>query len=153
MAISTPPEGPESTPDTRLLDRQISKELDKRGLVAKGGGGHMGGMTADDQRLTKLENDVSAIKGSLDWAKIAFTMLLAVALAGFGILITVSFNLSSKIDSISTTISEEFRSQRLEQSAQISAVANAMAAAKQQTPQVLLLPTPTSSSAPPPQPK
>jgi hypothetical protein len=103
--ISTPSDGPNSEPNFAILDKRISKALDDLGVVSGGGGGHMGGVPADDGRLSKLENEVHAIKGSLDWAKIAFSMLLAVTLGGFAILIAltlnITFNLSSKIDSIS----------------------------------------------------
>jgi len=140
---------PDSSPDFGILDRRISKALDERGFVSGGGGGHIGGMGGDDGRLSRLENEVHSVKGALDWAKIAFSILIVVVVGGFGIMATVGFNLSSKMDSVLTRISDEFRSQRVDQAAQISAVANAIAATKQQVPQVILVPTPTPGVTPP----
>jgi hypothetical protein len=106
-------------------------------------------MGGDDGRLSRLENEVHSVKGALDWAKIAFSILIVVVVGGFGIMATVGFNLSSKMDSVLTRISDEFRSQRVDQAAQISAVANAIAATKQQVPQVILVPAPTPGVTPP----
>ena len=91
-------------------------------------------------------------KWSLDWAKTAFGMLIAVVLGGFGIIITLSMNLSTKVGALSDHVVEEFRAQRLEQAAQVSAISNAITATKQQAPQVILVPAPTPAvPAPSPQ--
>lgn len=111
----------------------------------------MGGMTSSDGRLEKLENEVSSIKGSLDWAKIAFGILIAVTLGGFSLSVSMLIlsmgmqkDLSSKFDSLRSTVTDEFRSQRSDQAAQVSAIANVITATKQQAPQVILVPAPTS---------
>lgn len=153
-----PPDEPAVQPNYNILDARIDKALDARGLAHGGGGGNIGGM-AHDERVSKLEVEVGTIKGSLDWAKIAVSIVGAVVLGGFAILITMTLNLSgkvdaqsaamsAKIDAISTTITDEFRAQRADQAAQTSAVANAIAAAKQQPPIVLLQPAPTDPVAP-----
>jgi hypothetical protein len=120
----------------------INAALDGRQVAHSGGGGHMGDMTTDDGRLGRLENEVHAIKGSLDWAKVAFAILATVTLGGMGILISLDMNLSAKVGGISDKIAEEFRAQRLEQAAQVSAISNAITATKQQPPQVILVPAP-----------
>ncbi|BDV34252.1 hypothetical protein [Methylocystis iwaonis] len=108
----------------------------------------MNGMEHYDNRLRALENDVHAIKGAVDWAKVAFAILATVTLGGMGILISLNLFLSSKVGGISDKISEEFRAQRLEQAAQISSVANAITATKQQAPQVILVPAPKNATPP-----
>ncbi len=139
---STPGAGIDVSPNTALLDQRIDSALDKRGIAAAGGGGHMGGMSIDDQRLAKLEHDVSTIKGSLDWAKVAFALLCAVTTGGITLMVSLTMTLSGKVDGISNKISDEFRSQRLEQASEVSAISNAIVATKQQPPQVLLVPAP-----------
>ncbi|HEY8160695.1 MAG TPA: hypothetical protein VIF34_00295 [Methylocystis sp.] len=144
MANSVPDQEENSSPATVLLNRQIDARLDARGIVGNGGGGHMDNMDQNDGRLRALENDVHAIKGSLDWAKIVITLLSAITLGGFTAIATLTWNswsnLVSKVDAVSSKISEEFRAQRLEQAAQISAISNAITATKQQAPQVILVP-------------
>lgn len=149
---TVPPPGPNMAPDTRLLDRQIGAALDARGVGKGGGGGHIGDMTNNDGRLNKLENEVHAIKGALDWAKITFTILVAVVLAGFGISITLNLNMSSKVSGLFDKLTEEFRAQRLQQTNEVSAISNAITATKQQPAQIIIWPTsapsPTISPAP-----
>lgn len=145
---STPDQGPSVSPETVFLDGRIKKMLDERGVGKGGGGGHIGGMSDNDDRLSALEKDVSAIKGSLDWAKIALTILCTVTLFGVCLAITIERDglkeLSAKVDKIQTTITDEFRAQRSEQAAQISAIAGAVTASKSQAPQVILIPSPLS---------
>ncbi|MEC4591644.1 hypothetical protein VPG91_11650 [Nitrospirillum amazonense] len=117
-------------------------------LASDGGDDHSRDMDKLIERLGKLENEVHAIKGSLDWAKVAFAFMGAVILAGFGLLATLSHNTSSKVDGISSKITEEFRAQRADQAATISALGNAITATKQQSPQVILVPAPAPEKAP-----
>lgn len=150
-----PPDQPAVQPNFTLLDARIEKALDTRGLAHGGGGGNMGGM-AHDERVSKLEVDVGSIKGSLDWAKIAVSIVSAVALGGFAVIVAIllnvsakvdtqNANLAAKIDGITSKITDEFRSQRADQSAQISSIAAAMAAAKAAPPQVVLVPAPSTA--------
>ena len=101
----------------------------------------IGASAARDERYYKLENEVHAIRGALDWAKIAFTILVAVVLASTGVLVTLNLNTSSKVSGLSDKITEEFRAQRAEQAAQITAISSAVTAAKQQIPQVIIVPS------------
>jgi hypothetical protein len=133
------PNIPNATPDTTILDRRIDAAFGRRGFGKDGGGGHIGGM-ADDERLQKLENEVHAIKGALDWAKITFSILIAVVLGGITLLVSLNLKTSSQVDALSDKITNEFRIQRAEMSAQVSAIANAITATKQQAPQVIILP-------------
>lgn len=143
-----PGQGPDTTPRFDLVDMRIAKALDARGLGDGGGGGHMDGMTPKDDRLSALENEVHAIKGSMDWAKVAFAMIMAVVMGGFAVLINMNLNMSSTVGGISTKIAEEFRAQRSEQAAQITAISNAVTATKQTPPQVILVPS-TNLQQPP----
>lgn len=149
------PSQPGVQPNFDLVDSRVQKALDARLLAHGGGGGNIGGM-AHDERVSKLEVEVGTIKGSLDWAKIAFGLMGAVVLSGFAIVITIMLNLSAKtdaqitvlsgkVDGISTTITEEFRTQRADQAAQTSAVANAIIAAQQRPSVVMLQPLPTDA--------
>lgn len=104
------------------------------------GGDHMNEMS---ERVRRVEQNVAKIEGSLDWAKLVASILIGVVLAGFSLLTALSLNVTSKVEAISGKISEEFRLQRQDTTGQISAISNAITAAKQQPPQVLLVPTPT----------
>jgi hypothetical protein len=117
----------------------------------------MGGMTDNDGRLMRLENEVHSIKGALDWAKISFSILTAVVLGGMAILITLNLNLSNRVSDLFDKITEEFRAERLQQTNEVSAISNAITATKQQPTQVIVvpaaLPSPPISLVPPtPQP-
>jgi hypothetical protein len=120
------------------MDRRIKNALETGGYFAGGGGGGVGGMSEDDsRRLTAIENEVHAIKGALDWAKIAFSILTAVVIGVAGLV----YSLGSKIDAITGKIADEFRAQRVEQVGQVTAISNAITATKQQVPQVIVVPT------------
>lgn len=105
-------------------------------------------MSTDTDRFAALEKEVHAIKGALDWAKVAFALLGTFTVAGFALLTTLSIGVSSKVDGVSRSILEEFRAMRLETAAQTSAIANAVTAAKQVPPQVLLVPAPIHPAQP-----
>lgn len=63
----------------------------------------------------------------------------------------VSEEVSSNSERVSETLRSEFRSMRAEQSAQTSAIANAITATKQQAPQVILVPAPQAQQPASPQ--
>ena len=99
-------------------------------------------LTGVDNRLTGLEKEVHGIKGSLDWMKVAFSLLIAVV----GLVAGGMWILYGKVDAISSKLSDEFRAQRAEMSAQTSAIANAITATRQQAPQVILMPAPAQDA-------
>ena len=111
------------------------------------------------ERLAKLEGLFEGLKSSLDSMRFVLSILVAVLLGGFAFLGTQMVRLdtksqaqiegvSAKVDGISSKISDEFRAMRAEQSAQTSAIANSITAAKQQQPQVILMPAPQQERAP-----
>ena len=133
----------------KRIESIIGLQVDK-----SGGSGHPPGMddawrTKVDGRLDGLEKSVEGLKGSLDGLKIAASVLAAmVALVGgivyftAGSLSTRMDRVEAKVDAIVPRITDEFRAMRAEQSAQTSAIANAITATKQQAPQVILVPAP-----------
>ena len=105
-------------------------------------------MIMSPDRLAKLEQEVHAIKGSLDWAKVLFAFLGAVMLGGFAILFNQIGSLRTEtagaISSLRTDLAAEARATRAELSATTSAIANSITATRQQAPQVILLPAPAT---------
>ena len=106
-------------------------------------------------RLSRLEQEVHAIKGSLDWAKVLFAFLGAVTLGGFAIVFNQNGSLRTEITgvrtetigglaSLRTDLAAEARATRAELSATTSAIANSITATKQQAPQVILVPAPAT---------
>ena len=107
-----------------------------------------GDMSMFSSRLAKLEQEVHAIKGSLDWAKVAFAFLGAVTLGGFATLFTQNGNLRTEITASRTELAAEARATRSELSATTSAIANSITATRQQAPQVIMVPAPTAPAKP-----
>lgn len=150
-------------PNTIFIDSRIDEALDRRG-----GGGHHSGMddawrNKVDGRLDGLEKGVSELKGTVDGMKHSQTMLagvvglsVAVMLGGFAILFAqinrAEDNLGQQVDKLGDLMRQEFRAIRAEQSAQTSAIANAITATKQQAPQVILVPAPQVQQPASPQP-
>lgn len=126
----------DTTVDNRLRLKWLEQQAKKLRLENGGGNGHDGGMFTDDGRLGKLENEVHAIKGALDWAKIAFSILLGVVAVIAGLV----WQVSGKVDGLSSKLTDEFRAQRAEMAAQTSAIANSITATKQQVPPVIVIP-------------
>lgn len=87
------------------------------------------------ERLAKLET-------SIDWMKVILGLMTAVMLGGFTLLSTQIINLGTRIDGTNAKLSEEFRAMRVEMSAQTSAIANSITAAKQVQPQIIVMPPP-----------
>jgi hypothetical protein len=136
----------------------VTPENDKPAAVATGGDGpHDSDM---NERLGRIE-------GNLEAQRIVKPMTLAVITVLFAAVIgAITFlgvqlarmdsrleassakadsrieSLSAKLDAIPQKLSEEFRAMRAEMAAQTSAIANAVTAAKQQPPQVILIPAP-----------
>lgn len=170
------------------LQERIARGLDEP--ISRHGGGpvdpppgppHDGDMTMPTDRLAKLEHEVHAIKGSLDWAKVLFAFLGAVMLGGFAILFNQIGGLRADLlgsssslrtetagaisslrtetagafsslrtetagafSSLRTDLAAEARATRAELSATTSAIANSITATRQQAPQVILVPAPTT---------
>ncbi len=129
--------------DNRFRLQWLEKQ--KASLEKGGGSGHDGSMFTDNNRLSRLENEVHAIKGALDWAKVAFSVLVGAVALIAGLI----WQVSGKVDGLSTKLTEEFRAQRAEMAAQTSAIANSITATKQQAPQVILIPGPQVNQAEP----
>lgn len=109
--------------------------------------------TKVDGRLDGLEKGVEGLKGSVDGVKHSQTLLagvvalsVAVMLGGFAILFAqinrAEDNLGQQVEKLGELMRQEVRALRAEQSAQTSAIANAITATKQQAPQVILVPAP-----------
>ncbi|MFP5516355.1 MAG: hypothetical protein ACLGJC_25155 [Alphaproteobacteria bacterium] len=166
MAAEVPT--PTNVVDAAVLKR-IAENGAKDALAKHGGGPHDPGMddawrNKVDGRLDGLEKAVEGLKGSLDGLKIAASALTAMVgvaaavLGGFVYFSAASMSarmdrVEAKVDTLGSRITEEFRSlrtdmaadaraMRAEQSAQTSAIANAITATKQQAPQVILVPAP-----------
>lgn len=151
--------GPKLLASEEDFDRARAELANHQRLEGGDGGGHIGDVKMTD-RIGKVEIEVATIKGALDWAKLIATIVLGVMLAGFSLLAALTFNagnrsdasaskLEAQIAGVSAKIADEFRAQRQEQAAQITAISNAITAAKQQPPQVLLVPAPVLTTQPP----
>jgi flagellar capping protein FliD len=147
---------------------EISEARLKRGLgptnFRSGGGNEPPEMREAGERLARLE-------GAYDLAKVVAGLILAVMIGGFAFLGTQMASLTGqigrldgkidtiaqrldakidasaarvneKLDAIPQQLAEEFRAMRADMSAQTSAIANSITAAKQAPPQVLLVPAP-----------
>lgn len=134
------------------------EEVSRQRRVEEGDGG--GTVSDMEERVTKLELATAKTEGQLDWAKIVATTILGVMLAGFSLLAAITLSASNRSDAsaakleaqvagVSAKLADEFRAQRQEQAAQITAISNAITASKQQPPQVLLVPAPTAGGQPP----
>ncbi|MEI6985210.1 MAG: hypothetical protein WCK65_03700 [Rhodospirillaceae bacterium] len=84
-----------------------------------------------NDRLHGLEKEVHGVRGWMTGIAVAIAASVALSLGS----LTVSLMTSSKL-------SDEFRAQRAEMSAQTSAIANSITATRQQAPQVILVPAP-----------
>lgn len=101
------------------------------------------------ERLAKLEGSYDALKVVRPMTIAVCSVLLAALVFVLGAITFQIQSLSTKVDALPRQLSEEFRALRAEQSAQTSAIANAITASKQVVPQVLLLaPPPGTQSAP-----
>ena len=109
--------------------------------------------------LNRLWNEVHAIKGAMDWIKVAFAFMGAVMIGGFAFLgsqtslirsemredrIAASTAVAAQITAIKADTSAQIIAIKADTSAQIIAIANVIAAVKQQAPQVILVPAPTA---------
>jgi phosphoglycerate-specific signal transduction histidine kinase len=123
--------------------------------------------------MSDISGRLSKLDDGFDVLKVLISVMAAVMLGGFAFLGTqiarldtkiegntqrlndkIDANyasLNSKIDAIPQRLAEEFRAMRAEMSAQTAAIANAVTAAKQVPPQVLLVPAP-AVEAPTPKP-
>jgi hypothetical protein len=139
----------------------------KRGLgkselgEAVGGAGSNGSDDGDPPDMSEFGGRLSKLEGAYDALKVVrpmtlavLSIMLAVMVVGFAFLGTQVARLDGKIeanaarvndklDAIPQRLAEEFRAMRTEMSAQTSAVANAITAAKQAPAQVLLVPAPS----------
>lgn len=99
-----------------------------------------------EERLGRLENEVHAIKGAMDWMKVAFTVLCAVTLGGFAfignLVVSSARDNGAGISSLRNDMLAEARANRTELTATVGAIANAITATRQQAPQVILVPAP-----------
>lgn len=141
------------------LNEQIAAErrrlAGEQQLETGGGNGHSPGM--DDGRLAKVEGAVEGLREGIVSLRWAITLLAAVAIGGFAFLGTQSVRLENRIDrladkfdAIPGVLREEFGRMRAEMAAQTSAIANAVTAAKQTPPQVILMPAPPAPAPEPP---
>ncbi|MEI8393741.1 MAG: hypothetical protein WCF85_03325 [Rhodospirillaceae bacterium] len=166
-----------------MTNRNIAKYSTARPLVSSGGDGHNGDMdetwrASVDKRLDKLEeslnrlwNEVHAIKGALDWMKIAFTLMGAVMIGGFAFFgnqisalrgeMTAGFSAiraemredrattKADINTIRTEMREDRAAARADVAAQVNAIANAIIATRQLPPQIIQIPAPAQSPVQP----
>ncbi|CAO3432604.1 hypothetical protein [Azospirillum palustre] len=106
-----------------------------------------------DDRLAGLDKGLSELKGDVSGLKLAVGILASAMALGFAVIGAVTYSTQAKVDALGPRITEEFRimrteaaadarAMRAEQSAQTSAIANAITATKQQAPQVILVPAP-----------
>jgi hypothetical protein len=140
----------ENNNNIRSLDSYRSQSNPGQSLAASGpdvaigdGGPHDSDM---NERIGRIEGNLEAqriVKPMvLAVVSILFTVLLAVTLGGFAFLGVQVTALNTKVDAIPQRLSEEFRAMRADMSAQTSAIATAVTAAKQVPPQVILVPAP-----------
>jgi hypothetical protein len=115
-----------------------------------------------DDRLSRLEGAYDALKVVRPMLMTVVAILLAAAIGSFAFLGSQVASISSRIDSIGNRIdrlgdkldaipsrlNEELRAMRAEMTAQTSALANAITAAKQEPPQVIVVPAPQTPPAP-----
>jgi len=120
------------------LQEAVRASADVR-VDGRGGGGHDSGM---NDRVSKLEGTMDGIKQSQSSLLAVVSIVGGVALAAVALIATLQVFTLTEIGGIEDTIREEFRALRAEASAQTSAIANSIAATKQQAPQVILLPAP-----------
>ena len=140
--------------DTRILEEQLAKakaanEWAAHGAAAEGmqlAGGNGGRYIPDmGERLAKLEGAFEGLKSAIEGLRHSQNMMLGATLAGFGLLIAIGLYTLNRIDllpgefqAINRTLSE------------------AISAAKQTPPQVILIPAPAPQQptiTPAPQPK
>ena len=88
----------------RGLGEPITRPKDSGPVDPPPGPPHDGDMTMSSDRLSRLEQEVHTIKGSLDWAKVAFTILVAVTLGGISITLGGFTFLYNQIGSIRTEL-------------------------------------------------
>jgi hypothetical protein len=120
--------------------------------------------TMSDNQVGHIERAIAKLEGLIDGFKavpqIAVTML-SVVTAVFGIVLTVEIfvlnsmnsqirDVGARVDAIPKLLTEEFRAMRVETSAQTSAIANAITAARQFQPQVVVMPAPAPKGPTPP---
>ena len=114
-----------------------------------------------DERLGALEHGFTELKASVDVLREAITGLKfslqgtwAFMAIGFAAMFALCWQTLSAVGSLRTEMAAEARATRSEihtdTSAQVSAIANAITATKQQAPQVLLVPTPLPDQHPKP---
>jgi ABC-type phosphate/phosphonate transport system permease subunit len=109
-----------------------------------------------DERLSKVEGFMDGFRAVPQLAVITLSVVLgalAVVLA-IGIFTLNTMNaqirdVGAKVDAIPRQLVEEFRAMRADTSAQTSAIANAITAARQFQPQVVVVPALTPQAVPP----
>ncbi len=111
------------------------------GAAVAGGGGPPHNIDME-QRLAKLEGSYDALKVVRPMTVAVVSVFLAALVFVLGFLGIQVARVDSKVDGISKTIFEEFRAMRSDMAAQTSAIANSITATKQQSPQVILMPSP-----------
>jgi hypothetical protein len=143
-----------------------------------GGDGDPPDMSEIGGRLSKLEGAYDALKVVRPMTLVVISLVLAVMIGGFAFVGTQlasvggqvgrldakidanaqrletkidasTAKLNDKLDAIPQRLAEEFRAMRAEMSAQTSAIANAVTAARQTPPQVLLVPAQPATPAKP----
>jgi len=144
------------------LNRRLGPAASDEAGERTGGDGTKG----DPPDMSDIGNRFSKLEGSFDVLKILISVMIAITLRGFAFLGTQMIRLDNKIDATSQRLdasvarlndkidaipqrlAEEFRAMRAEMSAQTSAIASSITAARQSAPQVLLVPAqPTQPAA------
>jgi hypothetical protein len=112
--------------------------------------------TMSDDRIAHIERGISKLEGFIDGFRsvpqLAITTL-SVVLGAVALVLTVGIfvlsnmnsqihDVGAKVDAIPKQLTEEFRAMRAETSAQTSAIANSITAARQFQPQIAVMPTP-----------
>jgi hypothetical protein len=132
---------PTGTPHTGLIDRQISKALDDRGLTG-GGGGDVPHLPNMSERLGKLESAVESLRHGQNWTLGAIAILSAFII-GFGVYSLQRMDsISDKVSALPLQISADLRDLT-------KTLAETITAAKQQPPQVILMPAPPQQTSRP----
>ncbi len=112
----------------------------------------------NDDRISRLEGFIDGFRVV---PQIAITML-SVVLGTLAIVLTIGIfalnsmnaqirDVGARVDAIPKQLSEEFRAMRAETSAQTSAIANSITAARQFQPQVVIVPAPAPAAPASPQ--